>query len=296
VENLALKDKIYDIWYDHNNKGSRSITADLIEYEKIIINRKKVQRLMRTMGIRGIIPKQNLSKAGDLEYKHPYYLAGMNIYQANQAWGIDITYCVLPSGKMYVISLLDIFSRFVVGYIITNTLDTIGCLECLDNAVASYGKPHILNSDQGSQFTSHAWVNILQDYGITISMDGKGRWVDNVYVERFWRTLKYECIFLFGIETVADLHRQVAIYIEYYNKRRLHSALGYKTPESIYLASTAKYEELVLYCTWPPLQERVVCSKKTVRSTIDNKNGQKSWSILQHGSLIVDSKARGISY
>lgn len=193
----------------------------------------------------------------------------MNIYQANQAWGVDITYCILPSGKMYVISLLDIFSRFVVGYVITNTLDTIGCLECLDSAIASYGKPHILNSDQRSQFTSHAWVNILQAYGIAISMDGNGRWVDNIYVERFWRTLKYECIFLLGIETVADLHREVAIYIEYYNRHRLHSALGYKTPESIYLAGIDKNEELILYCAWPPLQDRVVHSKKTVRPTID---------------------------
>lgn len=296
AENLELKDKIYQIWDDHNNKGSRSITEDLIEYEKIVINRKKVQRLMRSLGIKGIIPKQNLSKAGDIQYKQPYYLAGMNIYKANQAWGIDITYCILPSGKMYVICLLDLFSRMIVGYVITNTLDTIACLECLDQAIAGYGKPHFLNSDQGSQFTSHAWINLLQDYQIVISMDGKGRWVDNVYVERFWRTLKYECIFLLGIETVADLHKQVAIYIEYYNKRRLHSTLSYKTPTSVYQASITKDEELILYCVWPPLEERVLHSKKAVMVTVDNKNSQGSYLVQQYGSLTVDSIAHGISY
>lgn len=293
---MALKDKIYQIWDDHNNKGSRSITEDLIEYEEVTINRKKVQRLMRLLGIKGITPKQNLSKVGDLQYKQPYYLAGMNIYKANQAWGVDITYCILPSGKMYVICLLDLFSRLIVGYIITNTLDTTGCLECLDQAIAGYGKPYFLNSDQGCQFTSHAWINLLQNYQIVISMDGKGRWVDNVYVERFWRTLKYECIFLLGIETVADLHKQIAIYIEYYNKRRLHSALDYKTPASVYQASINKNEELILYCVWPPLEERVLHSKKAVMVTVDNKNSQESYLVQQYGSLTVDSIAHGISY
>ena len=227
---------------------------------------------MRKLGIRGIIPKQNLSKVGEKQYKHPYYLAGMNIYKSNQAWGVDITYVLLPSGKMYVICILDVFSRFVLSYIIANTLDTIGCIECLNNAIACYGTPQILNSDQGSQFTSHVWVSLLSNEHIIISMDGKGRWVDNVYVERFWRTLKYECIFMLGIETAADLHKEVAIYIEYYNTRRLHSALGYKTPESVYLANVNSDEEFVLYCDWPPNQERVTNSRKTVRPTIVNKN------------------------
>jgi putative transposase len=228
---------------------------------------------MELLGIKGIIPKQNLSKLGDPQYKHPYYLAGMSIYRSNQAWGIDISYVILPTGKMYVISLLDLFSRFVLSYIVTNTLDTIGCIECLNNAIASYGNPHVLNSDQGSQFTSHGWVSLLQSNQIVISMDGKGRWADNVYVERFWRTLKYECIFMLGIETVTYLHKQVAVYIEYYNKRRLHSALGYKTPESVYLANLTKTknEEFIMYCDWPPKQEQVVNSKKTVRPTIVNE-------------------------
>ncbi len=195
----------------------------------------------------------------------------MNIYGSNQAWGVDITYVLLPSGKMCVICILDVFSRFVLSYIITNTLDTAGSIECLNNAIACYGKPQVLNSDQGSQFTSHAWVSLLSNEQIIISMDGKGRWADNVYVERFWKTLKYECIFMLGIETVADLHKQVAIYVKYYNERRLHSALGYKTPKSVYLANLSNLHcEFIHYCDWPPNQERIVNSKKTVRPTISN--------------------------
>jgi putative transposase len=265
---LITLDYIQEIWEEYNNKGSRTIMADLREYKSLIINRKKVQRLMRILNIRGIVPKQNLSKVGDLQYKYLYYLAGMTIYMANQAWGTDITYCLLPTGKMYVICLLDIYSRYVVGYVVTNTLETSGCIECLDNALMQNNAPHILNSDQGSQFTSHAWVNALQNQNVAISMDGKGRWSDNIYVERFWKTLKYECIYMLGIETAADLHKQVAIYINYYNTRRLHSALGYKTPESVYKRSLDKNEEFIPYCSWPPEKERVSNSKKTVRPLI----------------------------
>ena len=132
---LITLDYIQEIWEEYNNKGSRTIMADLREYKSLIINRKKVQRLMRILNIRGIVPKQNLSKVGDLQYKYLYYLAGMTIYMANQAWGTDITYCLLPTGKMYVICLLDIYSRYVVGYVVTNTLETSGCIECLDNAL-----------------------------------------------------------------------------------------------------------------------------------------------------------------
>lgn len=223
---------------------------------------------MREMGIHGILPKANLSKPGDLQYKHLYYLAGMTIYMANMAWGTDITYLNLPTGKMYVICLLDLFSRYVVAYVVTNTLETSGCLECLEKALSKHKAPNILNSDQGSQFTSYAWITALIAYNITISMDGKGRWVDNVYVERFWRTLKYECIFALGIETVEQLHLEVAKYIEYYNTRRLHSAIGYKTPASIYLSSIAKNEEFVAYCEWPSNEERTRLGRKTVRPTI----------------------------
>ena len=211
--NLELKDRIEDIWNDRNNKGSRVITEELCTYANMSVNRKRVQRLMRILGIRGILPKSNLSKIGEIQYKHPYWLSGMHIYKSNLVWATDITYCKLPAGMMYVIVILDIFSRCVLAYEITNTLEAAGCITCLNTAINKYGKPTIFNSDQGSQFTCHEWINTLTQYGIIVSMDGKGRWVDNVYVERFWRTLKYECIFLMGIETVDELSEKSELYL-----------------------------------------------------------------------------------
>jgi len=272
---VAIRGKIYTFWDSHNNKGSRTITADLREYENLTINRKKVQRVMRELDIKGILPKSNLSKIGDLQYKFPYYLAGMNIYAANMVWETDITYCILPTGKMYVISLLDVFSRFVVGAVVTNSLDTSGCIECLNQALSRYGTPYIINSDQGSQYTSYEWTNKLKSHNIIISMDAKGRWSDNVYIERFWRTLKYECIYLLGIERAQELHIETTTYITYYNTRRLHSALGYKTPEFTYLSSIAKNETFIAYCDWPECTTRDTKVKKRVLPTVRNSRANE---------------------
>ena len=193
--------KIYNYWEEHNNKGSRVIMHDLYEYDGIKISRNKIRRRMQDLGIKGILPKRNLSKIGHLQYKHPYLLSGMNIYGANQVWANDITYVKLTTGTMYIICLIDVYSRYIVSYIITNILDSIGCIECLTNAL-KYNKPVILNSDQGAQFTSHSWINCLRQNKILISMDSKGRYADNIYIERFWLTLKYECIFMLEIETL----------------------------------------------------------------------------------------------
>jgi putative transposase len=147
-------------------------------------------------------------------------------------------------------------------------LDASGCIECLEQTVRKYGKPKIINSDQGSQFTSQVWVSMLNELEITISMDGKGRWVDNVYVERFWRSLKRECIYINGIESVAQLHIEVAKYITYYNTYRLHSSLGYNTPYSVYTESLNMLQQCLSYCNWPPDNERIMVSKKMVLPTI----------------------------
>lgn len=284
-EEIRLQHKVYNIWEERNNKGSRMITADLREYEGLEINRKKVQRIMRELGIAGILPRRNLSVSGELQHKHPYYLSGMNVYKSNMVWGTDLTYCKLPAGMMYVISLLDIYSRYVVAYVITNTLDISGCIECFNEAVAKHGRPYMLNSDQGSQFTSKEWVNTLQSHDIVISMDSKGRWSDNVYVERFWRTLKYECIFAQGVETVGELHLEVDKYIEYYNNRRLHSSLEYKTPASVYNNSHMMSESAV-YCTYPAEKDRIRTVKKRVLPTVrQRETEQKNGNIINGGRL-----------
>ena len=268
VANLELESKVKSIWEEHNFKGSRVIKNDLITYQGLLANRKRIQRVMKKLGIKGVIAKRNLSKPGDLQYKYPYYLGGMVINYANQVWGTDITYVKLPTGTMYIICLLDLFSRYVVSYVIINTLETSGCLQCLEQATNRHGLPAILNSDQGSQFTSLAWVSALKQQEIMISMDSKGRWADNVYVERFWRTLKRECIYYLGIETVIQLHTEVAKYINWYNFTRLHSALGYKTPGEIYLSSRIINSQFQPYCNWPVDLNRLRVKKQIVLPTM----------------------------
>lgn len=269
VSNIDLESKIKFIWDEHNFKGSRVIKKELVTYQGLLANRKRIQRIMQKLGIKGMMAKRNLSKPGDLQYRHPYYLGGMVINHANQVWGTDITYVKLPTGMMYIICLLDLFSRYVVGYVITNTLETSGCLQCLDQATIKHGLPAILNSDQGSQFTSLAWVSALKQQDIIISMDSKGRWADNVYVERFWRTLKRECIYYVGIETVVQLHIEVAKYINWYNSIRLHSALEYKTPREIYLNSRANNQQFQPYCNWPIDPNRLRLKKQIVLPTME---------------------------
>ncbi len=270
ILNIEIKDRIEEIWDERNNKGSRVITAELRTYDNLPINRKRVQRLMRMLHIKGILPKRNLSKVGEIQYKFPYALSGMNIYRSNLVWAIDITYCKLPSGMMYVIAILDIFSRKVLNHYVTNTLEAVNCINCLEKAILKYGKPVIFNSDQGSQFTCNEWINTLEKHKIIISMDGKGRWVDNVYVERFWRTLKYECIFLLGIETAPELKQETTKYIQYYNTLRLHSRLDYKTPQSIYNASiVGNPTDAIIYCEYPALDERTKKQRKRVLPSVN---------------------------
>lgn len=270
ILNIEIKDRIEEIWDERNNKGSRVITAELRTYDNLPINRKRVQRLMRMLHIKGILPKRNLSKVGEIQYKYPYALSGMNIYRSNLVWAIDITYCKLPSGMMYVIAILDIFSRKVLTHDVTNTLEAVNCINCLEKAILKYGRPVIFNSDQGSQFTCNEWINTLEKHKIIISMDGKGRWVDNVYVERFWRTFKYECIFLLGIETAPELKQETTKYIQYYNTLRLHSRLDYKTPQSIYNASiVGNPTDVIIYCEYPSLDERTKKQRKRVLPSVN---------------------------
>jgi putative transposase len=282
-----IRHKVYEIWHDSRSvKGSRVITHELREYYKLTVNRKCIQNTMRYLGIKGILPKRNLSKPGELKYKHPYLLSGMNIYRSNQVWQTDLSYVKLPGGMMYVICLIDVFSRYIVGYVITNTLDTTGCIECFNKAISNHHKPQILNSDQGSNFTSHDWVSLLQQHSILISMDAKGRWADNIYIERFWRTLKYECIYAAGIETVSQLHMEVNEYIEYYNNSRLHSALGYKTPWSIYQSNLSS--NAIIYCEYPLVAARAIQFKPRVLPTVANATNSVYVDHLNDQSKMIE--------
>lgn len=186
------------------------------------VNPKRVRRLLRKMGHRTVYRRKSLSRLGSPEYIRPYLLNRMDFTQANQAWSVDITYIPMKQGFMYCTAIMDIYSRKVVGWGVSNSLEVSHCLEVLNQAVAKHGKPQIINSDQGSQFTSARWTGAVEEQGIRISMDGKGRAIDNRWIERFWKTLKYKRIYLNPPEGGLDLYEMVRDYINYYNHEKVH--------------------------------------------------------------------------
>jgi putative transposase len=197
------------------------------------VNRKRVQRLMRLMGLEAIYPKPRLSAAGRGHRIYPYLLRGVRIERPDQVWSADITYIPMASGFMYLAATIDWFSRFVVGWRLSNTLDGTFCTEMLDEALGR-GRPEVFNTDQGVQFTAEAFTGRLESAGVAVSMDGRGRALDNVFVERLWRTVKYEDIYIQGYDEVPELRRGLARYFAFYNHARLHQALGYRTPAAVH--------------------------------------------------------------
>src|ERR1700722_10196473 len=197
------------------------------------VNRKRVQRLMRLMRLEAIYPKPRLSAADRQHKVYPYLLRDVAIVRPDQVWSTDITYVPLTHGFMYLAAIIDWYSRYVIAWRLSNTLDGSFCLEMLDEAL-SLGKPEVFNTDQGVQFTAQAWTSRLESAGVAVSMDGKGRCLDNVFVERLWRTVKYEDIYLWRYETVPQLQQGLGRYFPYYNKERLHQSLDYRTPAEVY--------------------------------------------------------------
>ncbi len=241
-ENEHYKSLIFQEYIKHPFYGYRKITKALIK-QGYKVNRKRILRLMREMAIQAIYPKPNLSKPVQEHKKYPYLLRGLEIERSNQAWSTDITYIRLPTGFVYLVAVLDIFSRKVLFWKLSNTLDVNFCREALDEAIAKYGKPEIFNSDQGSQFTSKDFTGRLEELNIKISMDGKGRALGNIYIERFWRSLKYENIYIVKYESVKECKEGVKRYFEFYNTERFHQSLDYKTPDGIYYGSNEELEK-----------------------------------------------------
>jgi putative transposase len=214
--------------------GSRRLSA-LFERQGEIVNRKRLQRLRREMGMRAIYCQPRTSISNKAHQKYPYLLRKLKITYSNQVWCTDITYVPMPRGHVYLCCILDWYSRKVLGWEISNTMDALLCQKALLAAIKhSKALPKILNTDQGSQFTSTEWINELSKHGITISMDGKGRWRDNIYIERFWRSVKYECIFLKEYSTLPALENGLQAWIKRYNTWRPHQALDNKTPQQFY--------------------------------------------------------------
>ena len=198
------------------------------------VNRKRVQRLMQTLGLAGIAPSPNTSKAHPQHKIYPYLLRGVDIMRPNQVWSTDITYVRLPRGFVYLVAIIDWYSRKIMSWRLSNTMDAGFCVDCLEEAIETYGTPEIFNSDQGSQFTSDAFTGVLIKSGVKISMDGRGRALDNIFVERLWRTVKYEEVYLKQHDTVQSLLIGLTDYFVFYNQERYHQSLGYKTPDRVY--------------------------------------------------------------
>jgi putative transposase len=231
-ENLELMRLIDRQYTDRPYFGSRRMTAWLKEKD-YPVNRKRVQRLMGLMGLEAIYPKPKLSVPGCGHRIYPYLLRGVTIERPDQVWSTDITYVGLPGGFMYLAVIIDWYSRYLIAWRLSNTLDGQFCLEMLDEAL-SRGQPEVFNTDQGVQFTAQAWTSRLLAAGVAVSMDGRGRCLDNVFVERFWRSVEYEDIYLRCYETVPDLHRGLEAYFPFYNEERLHQSLDYRTPARVY--------------------------------------------------------------
>lgn len=198
------------------------------------ISRKRVQRLMKLMGIEAIYPRKRTTIPGGPAGIYPYRLKGLHINRPNQVWCADITYIPMRRGFMYLFAIMDWYSRKIVAWELSNTLDTDFCIKALKRALLTSGKPEIMNTDQGCQFTSDEWSKALQEPDVTISMDGKGRWIDNVMIERFWRTIKYEDIYLKSYENGSELKKGITSFVLRYNTVRPHASLNDNTPEEVY--------------------------------------------------------------
>jgi putative transposase len=198
------------------------------------VNRKRVQRLMRLMGLVAIYQRPSTSKATPEHIKYPYLLGGLTIDRANQVWCSDITYIPLAKGFIYLVAIMDWHSRAVLAWRISNTLHADFCVDALEDALRRFGSPEIFNTDQGSQFTSTDFTGVLKAHGIKISMDGKGRCMDNIFIERLWRSLKYENVYLHAYASVAGARAGIGAWLHFYNEERLHQAHGYRTPRQIY--------------------------------------------------------------
>jgi putative transposase len=231
---LELLDEEYT---RHPFYGSRRMTKYLCGLGHKV-NRKRVQRLMQTLGLVGMAPGPNTSKAHPQHKIYPYLLRGVDIIRPNQVWSTDITYIRLPHGFVYLVAIIDWYSRKILSWRLSNTMDVGFCVDCLEDAIRAYGTPEIFNSDQGSQFTSNVFTGILIENAITISMDGRGRALDNIFTERLWRTVKYEDIYLKQYDSLQRLLLGLTDYFVFYNEERLHQSLSYKTPSVVYQTAT----------------------------------------------------------
>jgi len=232
-ENLEIMRKMDEHYLKHPTAGVIRM-QDLLLSLGMVVNHKRVRRLLRLMGMMAIYPKRNLSKLGLIKYIRPYLLKGMKIEHPNQVWAIDITYIPMKNGFLYLTAIIDLYSRYIVGWGVSNTLDAEASLSVMKQAIKEHGKPEIINSDQGSQFTCEDWIEHMTKEGIIVSMDGKGRALDNIFIERFWRSLKYDYVYLHPANDGLELYQGLKDYINYYNYELHHQGIGRRIPAELY--------------------------------------------------------------
>ena len=236
-EDLAVMRVLDEVHLSHPFLGSRRL-VDELQARGYSVNRKRVQRLMRLMGIEACYPKPRTSTPHQAHKVYPYLLREVKPERANQVWVSDITYLPMAKGFAYLVAIMDLYSRKILSWRLSNTLDSRFCVEALEEALCKHGEPEIFNTDQGAQFTARAFTDVLEQHGVRISMDGKGRWVDNVFIERFWRSLKYEEVYLCAYDDLRQAEQGIIRYMRYYNLERRHSSLHKKTPQEVYVSST----------------------------------------------------------
>ena len=233
LENLALMRRIDELFLKYPFYGSRQMVRQL-RREDIHVGRHRVRRLMRLMGLQAIYQVPRTSAPHPAHRIYPYLLKRMKIDRPNQVWCADITYIPVQRGFLYLVAIMDWATRHVLAWRLSNTMDASFCVEALNEALARYGKPEIFNTDQGSQFTSEAFTSVLSNRGVQISMDSAGSYMDNVFVERLWRRVKYEAGYLKGYESVAEARAGIGAYLNFYNNERPHQALDYRTPAQVF--------------------------------------------------------------
>jgi putative transposase len=233
AEDLAIMRRIDELHLDYPFAGSRML-RDMLGREGVAIGRQRVRTLMKRMGIEAIYRRPNTSKPAPGHKIYPYLLRGVTVERPNQVWAMDITYIPMARGFVYLAAVVDWASRRVLSHRVSITMETDFCIEALEEALAKHGKPEIFNTDQGSQFTSADFTGVLIGNSIAISMDGKGSWRDNVFVERIWKSVKYEEVYLRAYDSVGEARASIGRYLEFYNERRPHSSLDRRTPDEAY--------------------------------------------------------------
>ena len=273
----------------HPFYGSRRMVV-FLKKVGYAVNRKRVQKLMRQMGLAGMAPGPNTSRPHPEHKIYPYRLRGVAVIRPNQVWSTDITYIRLTHGFAYLVAIIDWYSRKVLSWRISNSMEAVFCVDCLEDALRAHGKPEVFNSDQGSQFTSEAFTNVLKNEGIIISMDGRGRAFDNIFVERLWRNVKYENVYLNGYATMGELMLGLADYFAFYNGERPHQSLGDKTPNVVY--QTGVGGGALIVDKFPAAVEG---TPVPLRSTGDSSTAEARSEVTAKTTADPEAKARAVA-